>query len=282
MSGILAQLFDQGPEPLFVPDEERNPDILYTKEGYEVTGKLTRDRAVIKMGIVVFCILFCSWTGQWVAFALPNWRGDKYHNGGLFQICGTQDLMYIPSNRTIAPNPNATYPYRCQDIHGYVDTFKSWVCLPGQEDNEFCKRADGARDQLMVSRWFEALTTTFDVVFGVTTITFMLWPDRDPKKSLRNGWIALIGIIATPWFCLVDLFLQNSYWDFIGVGYFNQDARTFLHGASQATIATSTIDLFVQFVFLQWAVNRHGWKFIGTTVGEVGMGEQRRIKRNLS
>ncbi|KAI8622630.1 hypothetical protein BC830DRAFT_1162717 [Chytriomyces sp. MP71] len=288
MPGLLARWLDHGPEPVFVPEEERNPDILYTKEGYEVSGKLTRDRAVIKMGIVVFCILFCSWSAQWAAFALPYWRGDKYHTGGLFQICGTQDLKYVPSNHSLVadPSPNATYPYRCQGVSEYVATFKTWVCLPGNEDNDFCQRADAASGQIHVSRWFEALTTVLDMIFGLTTIGFMIWPDRNPKASLRNGWIALAGIIATPWFCLVDLFLQNSYWDFIGVGFFDQDARNFLHGASQATIATSCLDFAVQFAFLQWAVHRHGWKFVGkgNQVESVGLGPamQMRKKRNYT
>ncbi|KAJ3221029.1 hypothetical protein HDU81_010933 [Chytriomyces hyalinus] len=271
MGAIWSKWTDQGPEPVFVPEEDRNPDILYTKEGYEVTGKLTRNKTIIKAGLIVLMILLCSWTAQFVAFALPNWRGDRYHNGGLFQVCGTADLVYVPSNRSLVANPNTTRPYSCQPIGEYVDTFKTWVCLPGLQDNEFCTQADHALHQLYISRWFQALTTILDMGFGFTTIAFMFWPDREPKKSMRNGWIALIGIILAPWFCLIDLFLQNSYWDMIGVGYFDRDARNFLHGASQASIITSSLDLIVQFGFLQWAVNRHGWRFIPPPAGSASV-----------
>ncbi|KAI8618796.1 hypothetical protein BC830DRAFT_890737 [Chytriomyces sp. MP71] len=285
MPGIFSRLLDHGPEPIFVPEEERSEDILYTKEGYEVSGKLTRDRTIVWAGVGVFCILFCSWTAQWVAFALPNWRGDQYHTGGLFQICGTQDLLFNPQTDSLMPNPapNATHSYRCQSIQEYASDLQSWTC--GYGDNDACNAARLLPGQITASRWFESATTVLDMIFGVTTISFMLWPDRSPKKSLRNGWIALLGIILTPWMCLIDLFIQNGYWDRVGVGLFDSDVRNFLHGAAQATIATSTIDFAVQFGFLQWAVHRHGWKFVGHNAGEVSMGpslqmRSKRSKRN--
>ncbi|KAI8622627.1 hypothetical protein BC830DRAFT_268163 [Chytriomyces sp. MP71] len=176
-----------------VPESERDPEILYDRHGQPVDGKLTKDRTIVYAGVVVFCILFCSWTAQWVrlslnqvagkplnfcllqtAFALPYWRGDQYHTGGLFQICGTQDLKYLESNHSLVPDPspNATHPYRCQSIHAYADDLASWACIK-DSTNDVCQGSKLLVGQITMSRWFEALTTTLDMIFGGSHVLSM-------------------------------------------------------------------------------------------------------------
>ncbi|KAI8615085.1 hypothetical protein BC830DRAFT_324756 [Chytriomyces sp. MP71] len=305
------QVGSEGP----TAEEDRIPGLLYDRNGYPVTGKLTKDRVIVWAGVAVLAVLFCSWTAQWVAFALPYWRADKYHNGGLFQICGTQDLAYDPNVDDLVANTSLAsfHPYRCQTVKEYADDLTLWACnreyfVPlknttkplerrgkgggaftsgpsgpfDSTDNDFCAASKLVANQIFASRLFEAGTTCLDMIFGVTTVAFMLFPDKHEKKSTRNGMLALVGIILTPWMCVIDLFIQNGYWDRIGVGLFNKDARGFLSGAAQTTIATSTIDLFIQFGFLQWATHRHGWKLAKFKIGDVGMGVQRKIKKNTT
>ncbi|KAJ3267376.1 hypothetical protein HDU77_000090 [Chytriomyces hyalinus] len=299
----------QEPErPPPVPEADRDPDILYDKHGQPVDGKFTKDRVVVIVAAVVFLVLMASWAAQWVAFALPYWHGDAYHTGGLFQVCGTQDLVYDPYRANLWPDPlpSAIHPFRCQTIEEYAADVAKWACDPSKfrngtkpsaqlnrrgknelddlgsgfaskngsfdPHNDVCVASGLIGPQIRMSRWFQAFTTSMSMVFGVTTIMFMLWPDKSPKKSSRNGMCAILGILLTPWLCVTDLYMQNGYWPRVGVGLFERDARFFLKGAAQASILTSTIDLVVQLGFLNWATHRYGWRLLNFDLGTVGMG----------
>ncbi|ORY41832.1 hypothetical protein BCR33DRAFT_767233 [Rhizoclosmatium globosum] len=75
---------------------------------------------------------------------------------------------------------------------------------------------------IVVSRWFEVTSTSLDMIFGVTTIWAIVYPHIDRKKQIRNMQFALVGILLTPTFTLLDSFIQNTYWAMIGVGYFEK------------------------------------------------------------
>ncbi|KAI9330186.1 hypothetical protein BDR26DRAFT_871698 [Obelidium mucronatum] len=265
---------------------------LIDRAGNVVDGKLTKDKLIIRVGAVVLLILMCSWVAQWTAFVLPNWRGDDFHTGGLWQICGHNDFEYKNITQTWCKSPatgvdvlcgpssdplhsrNITdvklipgprREYKCQSIGDYIEDFKKVVCVEPYMDRSYCQDSqnDEVVTQIIVSRWFEAATTCLDMVFGISTLVFMLWPDKDPKKSRRNGLFALIGIILTPWFCFIDLFIQNKYWSRIGVGAFIKSDLEFLDVGAEIGIVTSTVDMVVQFAFLSWATRRHGWRVVG-------------------
>ncbi|KAJ3228797.1 hypothetical protein HDU78_009526 [Chytriomyces hyalinus] len=269
-----------------VPLAERLPDILYDKHGVAVDGKLTKDKVIIYVAAASFVVLLVSWSVQWVALTMPQWHADAYHNAGMFECCGVRDLAFDVATSSLVPDPRpgAIHEYRCQSVESYGEDVKRWTCDPMNflnrssdpnfvyQENDPCVASKLLHTFITASKIFQATTTALSMLSGTSTIVFMLWPDKEPKKSSRNGLLALLGIVLTPWMCVIDLFIQNGYWPRVGVGYFQRDARYFLHGAAQASILTSSVDFFVQFFFLQWATHRYGWKLVNFNIGEVGMG----------
>ncbi|KAJ3283973.1 hypothetical protein HDU79_008616 [Rhizoclosmatium sp. JEL0117] len=213
--------------------------------------QLSKDPILIRWSIIIFFLLCCSWSAQWAAFALPYWRGDDYHIGGLFQICGDRDFIYNPNTTNIVPGP--PYPWKCEPFDDYVTRFQS---IFPRQDMEWYVQAGSARKLIVVSRWFEALTTAMDMVFGATTIWAVIYPNVDPKQQRRNMVYALIGICLTPTFAVVDSFIQNSYWADIGVGIFNQNIQTFLYASGDISWISSAVDFALQIGFLIYGIRR--------------------------
>ncbi|KAI8618777.1 hypothetical protein BC830DRAFT_1107189 [Chytriomyces sp. MP71] len=295
-----------------VPESERHPNILYDRHGQPLDGKLTKDKTIIYVAIGVFFILLCSWIAQWTAFALPHWRGDKYHSGGLFQVCGTQDLAFDPNVDALVPNKTAgaIREYRCQSIQEYAEDLTLWTCnaayfvpftkknattrrpptttegLPtavptlgrrgmrekqvengdntfNATDNDFCAASKLFAEQIVVSRWFEAATTVMDMLFGTTTIGFMLFPDPSPKKSMRNGLFALIGIFLVQSPCMIPISSLTC--------------RLMLrpHGSASQIFSFKT-DTGIGGILLSLIsytdTFRHGWKIVNFKMADVGMG----------
>ncbi|KAJ3277989.1 hypothetical protein HDU76_010086, partial [Blyttiomyces sp. JEL0837] len=238
---------DAVPTTTVVVDEE---NVIRDGNGNIMDGRMTKDKVIVKWAIVVLIILVISWTAQWVGFALPYWRSDQYHNGGLFQICGSYNWKFDPSAQSGAGT----------------------IIPVSKASDHWCNDAKDAADRIGISRGFEATSTVMSMVFGTTTLWFVVFPDKDPAVASRNGVLALIGIFLTPWLCVIDFFISVNYWDHIGVGYFEQDGNNFLAAAGQMLIACTFVDLVVQYSFLRWGVMRHNWKVPGTTFGVGGSG----------
>ncbi|KAI8618926.1 hypothetical protein BC830DRAFT_1216307, partial [Chytriomyces sp. MP71] len=77
---------------------------ILDSQGNAVTGGLTKDMTIRWVGFIAFIILFSSWTTQWVAFALPYWKSDKYHNAGLFSICSHAEWEFVNVTRIMCPS----------------------------------------------------------------------------------------------------------------------------------------------------------------------------------
>ncbi|KAJ3021004.1 UNVERIFIED_CONTAM: hypothetical protein HDU68_009870 [Siphonaria sp. JEL0065] len=213
--------------------------------------QLTKDKMLIRWAIIIFVLLCCSWAAQWTSIVIPYWRGDEYHVGGLFQICGNTKFTFDPVTKQI--HPNRPHEWRCEKFEDYVDDFRT--IFPDQ-NSEWYIQAGSAKKLIVVSRWFEALTTSFDMVFGATTIWAVIYPAVDPKQQKKNMIYALIGIILTPSFAVVDSFIQNSYWDSIGVGLFNKNIQTFLYAAGDIAWISSALDFGLQLGFLVFGIRR--------------------------
>ncbi|KAJ3117179.1 hypothetical protein HK100_000884 [Physocladia obscura] len=150
---------------------------------------------------------------------------DKYHTGGLFQICGDRYFTY--NNVTSKINPTIVTDWHCDPFNDYVDRFlELFVNYP---DSDWAIQARAAKTMIVVSRVFEATTTVMDMIFGATTIWAVIYPNVDSRQQRKNMVYAIVGIILTPTFCLVDGFIQNSYWGSIGVGIYNTDIQSFLY-----------------------------------------------------
>ncbi|KAJ3120415.1 hypothetical protein HK100_012806 [Physocladia obscura] len=203
--------------------------------------------------VIIFLLLICSWTAQWVAFAIPYWRGDQYHVGGLFEICGDRDFIF--NNVTNRIYPTIKTNWTCQPFADYVDNFQQ--LFAAQPDSDWYIQSGAAKKMIVVSRWFEALTTSMDMIFGVTTIWAVVYPHVDFAQQKKNMIFALIGIILTPSFAVIDSFIQNSYWASIGVGIFNTNVQTFLYASGDISWISSAIDFALQAGFLIWGVRRH-------------------------
>ncbi|KAJ3015399.1 UNVERIFIED_CONTAM: hypothetical protein HDU68_012754 [Siphonaria sp. JEL0065] len=137
---------------------------LIGKDGQVVDGKLTKDRKIVFVGLAVLAILLCSWTAQWIAFAMPYWRGDQYQTAGLFQICGTNDYVYKNVTRPNAESitdvelaPGPTHPFQCQTIAEYIEGFKKAVCVEPYRERSYCQDSSKGEvlEQILVSRYFE-------------------------------------------------------------------------------------------------------------------------------
>ncbi|KAJ3326733.1 hypothetical protein HDU76_012689, partial [Blyttiomyces sp. JEL0837] len=259
-------------------DISKNDDgVIRDRYGNIMDGSMTKDPEIRKWALIVLIILVISWTAQWTGFSLPYWRSDKYHSGGLFQVCGNYDWNFDPlaKNGAGMPIPVDRGYYKCQTVHDYVHDFLDLTCSYKLENvsrgsDHWCDEAKYAEGSIAVSRWFEATSTTMSMIFGTTTLWLVVFPDKDPKIASRNGVFALIGIFLTPWLCVIDFFISINYWDTIAVGYFERDGNNFLAAAAQLLVACTFVDLVVQYSFLRWGVLRHAWKVPGTTIAGMG------------
>ncbi|KAJ3140931.1 hypothetical protein HK100_008113 [Physocladia obscura] len=200
-------------------------EIGVTKEGIEATpavaAEFEANNKPVNVGKAVHKLTTDAKL-RWSALAV---RGDKYHTGGLFQICGDRYFTY--NNVTSKINPTIVTDWHCDSFNDYVDRFlELFVDYP---DGDWAIQARAAKTMIVVSRVFEATTTVMDMIFGATTIWAVIYPNVDSRQQRKNMVYAIVGIILTPTFCLVDGFIQNSYWGSIGVGIYNTDIQSFLY-----------------------------------------------------
>ncbi|KAJ3074911.1 hypothetical protein HDU98_009880 [Podochytrium sp. JEL0797] len=218
---------------------------------------LTNDKVMIRTAIVVFVLLCLSWSAQWAAFIMREchishavsvdvdptthfnhptayWRGDQFHVGGLFQICGDRDFTYNATTSRIYPTIHTDW--NCVSFEAYVDKFQT---LFPDHNSDWYVQAGSAK--------------------------------KDPKQQKKNMIFALIGICLTPSFAVIDSFIQNSYWASIGVGIFNTDIQTFLYASGDISWVSSAVDFALQVGFLIWGIRRQYVKHLNgdTTIAIV-------------
>ncbi|ORY21562.1 hypothetical protein BCR33DRAFT_797710 [Rhizoclosmatium globosum] len=218
---------------------------------------LTKDKRLIVGVVIMMVLLCCSWSAQWASIILPYWRGDQYHTGGLFQICGDTEFGYDPVAMDIYPDTK--HEWRCEPFEQYVDRFQQLFKDYKNGPGDWYVQAGSAKKMIVVSRWFEALTTSMDMFFGVTTAYVVVYPHSDPAKQTLNMKFALIGVLLTPVWTIADQFIQMSYWGAIGVGYFNHEVQKYLYASGDIAWISSVIDLILQVACLGYGVKR-AWR----------------------
>ncbi|KAJ3297030.1 hypothetical protein HDU79_004873 [Rhizoclosmatium sp. JEL0117] len=216
--------------------------------------QLINDKLIQRAAIGVFLLLCVSWSFQWASIIIPAWRGDRYHTGGLFEICGNTDFQL--DNKTLALVPGPSYPWKCEPFNDYVDRFAKIYdgVNTGQLNAQY--QALNAKKMIVVSRWFEIISTSLDMIFGVTTIWAVVYPHVEREKQKMNMKFAIIGVLLTPTFTIIDSFIQNSYWGFIGVGVFEHSVNSYLYISGDMNWISSFSDFILQLGFLAWGVRR--------------------------
>ncbi|KAJ3065017.1 hypothetical protein HDU99_004297 [Rhizoclosmatium hyalinum] len=242
-----------------------NPPLTSIKAGHHV---LINDKVLIRSAIVVAMLLCISWSFQWASIILPAWRGDQYHTGGLFQICGNTDFKFNATTSDIYPGE--IYPWKCEPFDDYVDRFSS---IFPNKNGDWYVQAQSSKRMIVVSRWFEITSTSMDMIFGITTIWAVVYPNTNRKKQEKNMQFALIGVLLTPAFTLVDTFIQNSYWEAIGVGHFEKGGiQSFLYTAGNMNWASTAMDFFLQIGFLGWGIRKQYRLFLeGNEAAKLGV-----------
>ncbi|KAI9329194.1 hypothetical protein BDR26DRAFT_31648 [Obelidium mucronatum] len=95
------------------------------------------------------------------------------------------------------------------------------------------------------------------MVFGTMAIWAVVFTHTLTRKFRKRNMIgAVVGCMLPPAFALVDSFIQNSYWDAIGVGFFNDDIQTFLYASGDIAWVSTSIDFALQIGFLVYGVRR--------------------------
>ncbi|ORY21575.1 hypothetical protein BCR33DRAFT_861946 [Rhizoclosmatium globosum] len=245
-----------------VPINNEEKEVPERKAGHYRTN----DKKLIVGTIIMMFLLCLSWSAQWASFALPYWRGDKYHTGGLFQVCGNTEFRYDPATTDIYPD--TTHEWRCEPFEQYVDRFQQ--LFKDYPTGDWYVQAGSAKKMIVVSRWFEALTTSMDMFFGVTTAYVVVYPHSDPDKQTKNLKLALIGVLLTPVWTICDQFIQMAYWNSIGVGIFNHEVQTYLYASGDISWISSVIDLILQVSCLAFGVRR-AWRLKDEAAAKAGI-----------
>ncbi|KAJ3073206.1 hypothetical protein HDU99_002012 [Rhizoclosmatium hyalinum] len=237
--------------------EEKQPEtpeeviVEPPKKGHQ----FIKDKLLIRVAILFVFLLCVSWSVQWASVIIPAWRGDEYHRGGLFEICGNCDLQLNKTTLELYPGP--LYDWKCEPFDVYVDRFAK--IYDGVDTGKLNAQwqALNAKKMIIVSRWFEITSTSLDMIFGITTIWAVVYPHVDRNQQIKNMQFAIVGILLTPTFTLMDSFIQNTYWAMIGVGVFEKGGiQNFLYASGDMNWASSFTDFVLQLTFLIWGVRR--------------------------
>ncbi|KAJ3238043.1 hypothetical protein HDU81_008514 [Chytriomyces hyalinus] len=246
------------------------PKKRYDHMGNEIDGKFTKDKVVFRWGCVVLFWLTISCSLQWAMFAIPQWRGDKYQNAGLFQVCGTVDLQFNPTFNDTGGAGNLTIkntkPYSCESVEAYFEKFQALIAPDPNNPRPSDRWHTGSKDALkgiLVSRYLEACGTFLDMVFGLGSVLLVMRPNPDERIERRNVVWTVIGLVLVPWFPTIDILVSFDYWERIGVGYFETLSYVGNGGFSNYTklgpilsLFTSWFDFGLELWFLQWALRR--------------------------
>ncbi|KAJ3027256.1 UNVERIFIED_CONTAM: hypothetical protein HDU68_004171 [Siphonaria sp. JEL0065] len=235
--------------PIRIEQLELETELPATAKGqyYVVTDKKLRTSA-----IAVAVLLVISWGLQWSGYILPYWRGDEYHSGGLFQVCGTADFTYNPATQLIEPTFH--HPWRCESLADYISSFKA--IFVNHTESDWYKEIDGASKMIVISRWFEAGAIVMNMAFGATTLWTVVYPNTNEEVQRKHMYMAIWGILLGPMFCIVDSVLQFGYWQKLGVGFFNHNINTFFFYSGDVLWVTTMFDVILELRFLDWGLRR--------------------------
>ncbi|KAJ3257507.1 hypothetical protein HDU77_002668 [Chytriomyces hyalinus] len=179
---------------------------------------------------------------QWAMLFIPQWRGDKYQNAGLFQVCGTVELQFNPTYNDTGAAGNLTIkntkPYSCESVEQYFDKFQLLIAPDPNNPRPSDRWHTSSKDALkgiLVSRWLEAIGTFLDMVFGLGSVLLVMRPHPDGEMMLLWGMsfifynflrqnasndATLSGPSFVPRFPTIDILVSFDYWERIRVGYF--------------------------------------------------------------
>ncbi|KAJ3002989.1 UNVERIFIED_CONTAM: hypothetical protein HDU68_005922 [Siphonaria sp. JEL0065] len=210
------------------------------------------DKKLKTVAWIIGGIMMLSWAAQWVAFALPYWKGDQYHHAGLFQVCGNTDFIYNPSIGDIEPGPQKAI-WTCEPIEEYADRFIStFDNHTDRAATEWKSNARHAKGLFAVSRWLEALSTAADMVFGLYSLHVIINPTNDDRQNARNWYYAAAGVSLAPLLAIIDSTLCYANFSLIGIGRFNYDRQTLFWFSGDVLYIGTGLDVFLQFLFLYW------------------------------
>ncbi|TPX67836.1 hypothetical protein CcCBS67573_g07366 [Chytriomyces confervae] len=201
--------------------------------GNEIDGKFAKDKVVFRWACIVLFWLTISCSLQWAMLCIPQWRGDKYRNAGLIQVCGTVELQFNPTYNDTGSAGNLaiknTKPYSCESVE----------------------------------QWLEAIGTFLDMVFGLGSVLLVTRPHPDERIEQRNVVCTGIGLVLVPWFPTIHILVSFDNWERIGVGYFETLSYAGNGGFSNYTkiglilsLFTSWFDFGLELWFLQWGLRR--------------------------
>ncbi|KAI8839412.1 hypothetical protein BJ741DRAFT_576348 [Chytriomyces cf. hyalinus JEL632] len=121
------------------------------------------------------------------------------------------ESVHQSSNRHIQNN-NTHSKYsqcRCYRIKVYFlrrSACQQPICPAGRRDpnsvyqeNDACVASKLLHTFITASKIFQATTTALSMLSGTSTIVFMLWPDKEPKKSSRNVFLSSVGNTSIRW-----------------------------------------------------------------------------------
>ncbi|KAJ3167478.1 hypothetical protein HK101_011772 [Irineochytrium annulatum] len=245
------------------------PENIY----YNPDGKFTKDSVIHKFTLVCFIALLVSWTATLCAFALPYWRQDQYNHGGFFTICGTADVVFSPTNGNTSGLlvTTNTHEPRCTTVDTWIDnllaSFHQYDAIddinPTKTRLQF--EASISRGDIHAGLFLEILRLFLSMFFGLGTFYHICYPltlDRQ-KSEVRRGMLCLLGIYLTPTLIIINIIVALKYWEYIGVGYFDQSANGYFGPCAQVMVGTGMVDLVLQFAYFQWGVKRQKLKIQG-------------------
>ncbi|KAJ3317634.1 hypothetical protein HDU76_001107 [Blyttiomyces sp. JEL0837] len=218
------------------------------QQRFEKDGSFTKDPVIRKISFAALGILIISWAVSFVAFAIPYWRGDQWNHGGLFQICGTGDVILDP---TIGGGAggwviNNTHPLQCKSLNEYCDRIlkvtEPLLKIENGYYSHFHNDAARACTEIHAGLYLEVLRISLSIFAGIGTFYFICFPTPDPKRASTTG-----------------------------VGYFDKSSQAYMGVSSQLVVATMTVDVFVQYLYLRWGTFRNGWHIVGVnTISSMG------------
>ncbi|KAJ3130700.1 hypothetical protein HK101_004981 [Irineochytrium annulatum] len=220
--------------------------------------------------LIALVILILSWCTTTVAFGLPYWRSDSHNHGGFFQICGTSNITFLPSPDDASGSlvPDTAYSYRCVSLDAWVDNLEAMFERFDDENPTKTRlqfEAQVARSDIKAGLFLEVFRLFCSMFFGLGAFYCVCWPLPNSKKADVRGMVCLLGIYLTPFLILVNIIVSLKYWEYIGVGYFDQSSQGYFGICAQIMVATGFVDLLVQYSYFRWGTRRNGWSSRGTS-----------------
>ncbi|KAJ3016566.1 UNVERIFIED_CONTAM: hypothetical protein HDU68_012153 [Siphonaria sp. JEL0065] len=237
----------------FTVDSRRTSDAVPAPDlEIKTVRALLNDKPLIRAGIACFVVMMLSWALQWVAYALPYWRGDIYHHGGFFEICGDRDFDFNFATGLFESGRPTNWT--CTSVEEYADKIGKLFINDTVRYNEVMH----AKNLIGVSKILEALSTIVDMFFGLTTIWAITFPHQQSKNQLSSIYFCIFGVALAPVLCIIDMVFQFHYWEVLGIGSFNYDQQTGMYFSGDVSVVATAVDLIIQLWFMNYGIKREG------------------------